>query len=125
MRRSEVLEHKTLNTGDVRMSPRSEVHDQTLDALRPVLEKALAGDSVAVPCFKAYRLAAKRSGKRLLFRVSRGGNVLVSGVVKEDPPRCDVRLHDALTFDPDAAMWLGDFKRCLAWCWIERERGRA
>ncbi|NUB17294.1 hypothetical protein GAY28_36265 [Azospirillum brasilense] len=29
-------------------------------------------------------------------------------------------LHPSLTAFPDAANWLGDFERCVAWAWIER-----
>jgi hypothetical protein len=39
-----------------------------------------------------------------------------------DPPRAPwvaARLYPTLALDPDAAVWLGDFERCLAWAWIE------
>ena len=31
------------------------------------------------------------------------------------PPWCGVLCHPALFLDPDAAAWLGDFERCMAW----------
>lgn len=39
-------------------------------------------------------------------------------------PWCGVALHlDALAAHRDAAGWLGDFERCIAWAWVTRNPG--
>lgn len=40
----------------------------------------------------------------------------------EPPPHpwTGVMLEGGLALHPDAALWLGDFERCVAWAWIER-----
>lgn len=63
-------------------------------------------------------------------RRSRGAAKLWDSLVKQDPTgRCGtmpgapwlaVLLHPSLTIFPDAAHWLGDFERCVAWAWVER-----
>ena len=42
-------------------------------------------------------------------------------------PWCAVRLEVGLALYPEAAEWLGDLERCLAWAWLDRiaERGDA
>ena len=48
--------------------------------------------------------------------------------VVTDPDRCPTEPWVAAALDagiarhPEAAHWLGDFERCLAWAWIERRR---
>lgn len=37
-------------------------------------------------------------------------------------PWCVVRLHRGLERHVDAAHWLGDMERCIAWAWLERQR---
>lgn len=37
-----------------------------------------------------------------------------------DSPWCGVVLHPTLPAFQDAAEWLGDFERCVAWAWISR-----
>jgi len=39
-------------------------------------------------------------------------------------PWCAARLEAGLAIYPEAAHWLGDFERCLAWAWIERIAAR-
>lgn len=38
-----------------------------------------------------------------------------------DAPWCAVRLELGILADLPAAEWLGDFERCLAWTWLERQ----
>ena len=40
------------------------------------------------------------------------------------PPFIAVSLHPELEMYPDAAQWLGDFERCLAWGWLSLKRGQ-
>lgn len=53
--------------------------------------------------------------------------VKLAGVEREAPagvPWCGVVLHlAALAAHRDAATWLGDFERCVAWAWITRNPG--
>ena len=44
------------------------------------------------------------------------------GVEKPPEPWCGVVTHPALMFDGEAAWWLGDFERCVAWAWIESNK---
>lgn len=46
------------------------------------------------------------------------GNPL--GVTRPAEPWIAVTLHPTLSRYPNAAMWLGDFERCVAWAWITR-----
>lgn len=40
-------------------------------------------------------------------------------------PWTAVMLEAGLALHPDAALWLGDFERCVAWAWIERHARRS
>lgn len=42
------------------------------------------------------------------------------GLQKPGEPWCAVALHPSLIDTPDAAHWLGDLERCIAWAWITR-----
>lgn len=63
-------------------------------------------------------------------RRSRGAAKLWDGLVKQVPagpcgampgaPWLAVLLHPSIVTFPDAANWLGDFERCVAWAWVER-----
>lgn len=39
-------------------------------------------------------------------------------------PWCGVVVHPSLSLFPDAARWLGDFERCVAWAWVVRNDPR-
>lgn len=47
--RERYIEHVTLTTGHTRRSPRSEVSDEVVAMLRPLLDRALRGEHVAIP----------------------------------------------------------------------------
>ncbi|QNM94879.1 hypothetical protein [Chitinimonas koreensis] len=38
-------------------------------------------------------------------------------------PWCAVALYPVLQQHPEAARWMGDFERCVAWAWITRNVG--
>ena len=38
-----------------------------------------------------------------------------------DAPWCAVQLQPGIMSDIGAMGWLGDFERCLAWAWLERQ----
>lgn len=56
MPRERYLQHVTLNTGDIRRSPRSEVANDVVARLRPLVERALTGEHVAVPGEAGYTM---------------------------------------------------------------------
>lgn len=43
-----------------------------------------------------------------------------TGLLRPAEPWCAVALHPSIAGYPDAAHWLGDFERCIAWAWITR-----
>lgn len=125
------LSHLTTSTGHVRQSPRSEVADEALGALRPVVQ---AGGGELAGLTFAFEPPA-RGGRR--WTISAGGEVLVYCVccwdhveqwwppeVGGDPPPTPwlaVTLTDAVTRAPGEILGLlGDAERCVAWALIEQ-----
>lgn len=45
---------------------------------------------------------------------------VAEGAQRPSEPWCAVALHDGLAAHREAAMWLGDLERCIAWAWITR-----
>lgn len=145
------LHHVTLTSGHVRHSPRSEVRDDVLTLLAPLLDRALSGEPVPVPGVTGgYTITGGAEGRCCTLTVWAPGRVPVVTIGVATHSRCGAGLwrllHDhavgmpvATTRDQvppepwyaarlevgalqhrDAAAWCGDFERCLAWCWIER-----
>lgn len=57
---------------------------------------------------------------RLMHEPAPGVAPLVTdGAMQPQAPWCAVRLEAGITRHLDAAQWLGDYERCLAWAWIE------
>ena len=140
------LTHLTITTGDSRPSPRSEVTDETLQVLRPLVERVAAGERVEVPWVEPRCvMTGAREGSALVVTV--WGPPLVEGLEvplvtfgvapREDDaaglwealqgtgarpaaPWCAVRIYPSVGLHPEAVGWLGDFERCVAWTWIER-----
>jgi hypothetical protein len=142
------LHHITTTTGHSRRSPRSEVADDVLQVVRELLRRALAGERPALPGPPGYQLEASAEGDLLLATVFRGRAVPLAtiGVARSDrdalrlwgylrergdvapdrpppAPWCAAVLQPALAVHRDAAAWLGDFERCLAWGWVEGDGG--
>lgn len=57
------LTHVTLTSGHERISPRSEVGDDLVAALQPVLRRALAGDHAPVPGQPGYTMTGGVHGR--------------------------------------------------------------
>ena len=124
MDNSSVLAHWTENTGHLRMSPRSEVPNEALELLAPVLGAALEGETPVIPGF-GYWLQAWSNPKKLRFEILAAPDGLALAQVRVTPahgeawPKCCVYLeHDTLSEYPDVTAWLGDVACRLAWCWL-------
>lgn len=142
------IRHLTLDTGHQRDSHRHEVADHVVELLRPLLDRAVAGERVPVPGDvqpAGCTLTAARGRDRALLVTVSGPppdhaplvtlgvapSSLASaelwrewiGTERDDrtpaPPWCVVRLYPGLALHPEAAHWLGDLERCVAWAWIE------
>lgn len=138
------LMHVTIDTGHGRRSYRDEVNDAVVTLLRQQIAEMLAG--MPVETHPGYTLTGTSAGAALLATVTGRVGALATVAVAAngkvsmrlweelrnpppgmtpavgDPPQapwCAVRLYPALKLDPEAAAWLGDFERCLAWAWIE------
>lgn len=69
MRERHVL-HVTLQTGHTRKSPRSEVADEVVEMLRPLLERALRGERVPIPGQPGYTMTGGAQGRCCMVTVS-------------------------------------------------------
>jgi hypothetical protein len=141
--------HYTLNSGNVRTSPRSEVADHVIAAMAPFV---LVGDHrLPGPLGDRYRLVVPAADAGFLATVFRDQLPLVTIAVAgteadahEMWPAIE-GLYLSIYPDPlarvaperpatlpwcavvvvnaaqlgDAVRWLGDFERCLAWTWLE------
>jgi hypothetical protein len=129
------MHHYTITTGHCRQSPRSEVSAAAIAVLTPLLRD---GEHWLPAPFASYRLRITVAGSTLAATVlSHVAGPLVTVLVCLDDvglaqalrttgaiaavplhaPAVLVELHPALSRDPDAAGWLGDFERCLGWAW--------
>lgn len=137
------LLYLTISTGRVRRSPRSEVSDDVIRALRPLVE---AGGG-AIKATGDYRVGITRDGRDALFTVTCDGiPVRTCGLAAEGPAAIWRALLALLPAAGDAGQppsetpwlavviheneanpylyWLADFERCLAWAILEAEEPR-
>jgi hypothetical protein len=142
------LKHITLNSGHVRDSPRSEVADEVLDAVRLLVVKTGAFDVPGQPGFKTH-LTLDRGAA--VFDVCIDDAPIVIGAVAwqteyaatiwsaleimakqfgatKKPtlpatlPWLAVLLLPTAEAWGDAMQWLGDYERCLAWAILEENQ---
>jgi hypothetical protein len=125
--RDRFLQHITLTSGDRRRSPRSEVSDETIAVLRPLLDRALRGEHVPVPGQPGYTMTGGSTGRCAmitLWRVmsdSTGRRIPCLHIGIADHSRCGAalwcKLHDLagdrlpVATDPDrqpVTPWCGD-----------------
>lgn len=145
------IHHLTLSTGHSRRSQRDEVPADVVALLRPLLDRALAGESVLLPGPPgvALYLTAESGGRWLLAGVHGEGMLLATVAVattalsgarlwrhilgegdddaRPPAPWCAVRLELGLALHSqmgEVAGLLGDCERCLAWTWVEVVEGR-
>lgn len=131
------LTHLTVDTGHSRLSARTEVADDVIAMLAPLLRRALSGERVALPAPDGgYWFAADETGDTLRATIGGPLGPLVSLTVTRGPgsttwpgpgaePRGPWCAFDAVRVDLDAVRvdlramrWLGDAERCLAWTWL-------
>lgn len=141
------LHHLTLDTGDLRWSPRSEVADEVVALVAAHIAAARRRGPAPIPGQPGYTARARARG-RVLGLTVRGpaGQPLIGMAVAPDRPQalaapwalpaalvarvppldpsdapvCLVWLLVGLATVPEAAHWLGDYERCTAWAWIEQ-----
>lgn len=133
------INHYTITTGHNRVSPRSEVSDDVIAALRPMLR---TGEHAMPGGFDGYRVRVTIEGSVLAATVSHvvpgvavplvtmlavrdaeglARAVRVTGAIPASEltaPAVLVEVHASASGN-EALDWLGDFERCLAWAWIE------
>lgn len=142
------LHHLTLDTGDLRWSPRSEVADDVIALMAAHIANARRRGPAPIPGQPGYTARARARGA-VLGLTARGpsdqpliGVVVAPGrqqalaatwalpaalaarvppLAPPDAPVCLAWLLPGLATAPEAAHWLGDYERCVAWAWL---RGR-
>ena len=136
---TKILRHLTLQTGQLRRSPRAEVSDEVLDSWHFLLTQALESGPAELPHTSA-RLFASSAHDLFTFEWRDGDHVLSSCAVSrtETPEvltflaglRRDYQVPDPLAWPwlvvglggeirLERAEWLGDSEKGLAWAWIE------
>lgn len=130
------LHHLTLTTGHSRRSSSSEVWQETREQLLPLIREALDGGRPEI--MDGYALTGTARGRQastwtvhgaegplVTMLVCRRGKCVrdweaIGGIGPQPQhPYCAVRLEPALAVHADAAHWLGDFERSVAWTWLE------
>jgi hypothetical protein len=143
------LKHITLNSGHVRDSPRSEVADEVLDAVRLLVVKTGSFD---VPGQPGWRTNLTLDQGAAVFDVRQGNAPIVMCAVAwstknaeevwavlarmatqfgtPKPPSMPaavpwigVLLLPTAVGAQEAMDWLGDYERCLAWAILEEHSG--
>jgi len=147
---SNYIHHTTLNTGHDRRSYRHEVAGEIMPIMQDLLMRMLAGGQAALPVMEGVTVSGAAEGRCLTATVwsNRTVPLVTIGVAGEpecgaelwrglheytdqrlttDPaaqpplPWCAARLEAPAILHPGALTWLGDFERCLAWAWLERQ----
>ncbi len=140
--------HVTLLTGDTRQSWRHEVDPKVMPVASAMLDRALAGERVAIAGVEGYEITAAAGGRCCLVTAWRGDTPLVTiGIaarsrcgaelwrrLHEDPwtplatsaaqcppePWCAAQIQPGLVPFMLDAHWLADFERVMAWAFLER-----
>lgn len=146
--RPELIRHLTLETGEQLNCRRNQVADEDLAVLRPLLDRAIAGEAVRLPfgdppCSITASVGPERALRVTVWAppVHEGPVPLVTigvaptaqastalwtiwfGRARDDmtpaPPWCVVQMRPGLVAYPRAADWLGDLEVCIAWAWVD------
>lgn len=140
------IRHITLTTGHSRASYRAEIDDRAVEFFRRWLDDPSGLDLPLPPNPDLYWLSGARASKCLHAAVRQGNTLLVSiGIAAHSrcgavlwrrmhqgatglatdaadcpaEPWIAVRVEPGLAIYPEAAGWLGDMERVLAWAWVE------
>lgn len=111
------LRHLTTTSGHTRSSPRSEVADETLDLLRPIVRQR--GGEVSGLVIEITRADPGAWDYTLRWR---GGITAVRCDLRwrgEDATLAVTLLPGIAACDPDQIHMLGDAERCVAWAILE------
>jgi hypothetical protein len=142
------LWHYSINTGHGRWSPKSEVADNIISAMKSMVEPGM--HNMPIP---GYQLEVEDTAAGLLCTMFAGDRPIMSMIVAADHaeldhlwPTMEAMYHKVteipvlrsmdyiaakkpevfptciawpILATPDEAMWLGDFERCLAWAYLE------
>lgn len=141
------IHHITLTTGHTRRSWRHEIAPDLALHITAVLDESICredGEPLPVP---GYRLRTTAQGRCAVATVSADDEmpIVTFGVAaharcgaglwqslltlaapatpepeRPQAPWCAVHLHAGIGLHPDAAEWLGDMERCIAWAWLDR-----
>ena len=119
------LTHRTTETGHVRQSPRSEIDDDAIRRLAPMLRRALNTGQPVRLAPTAWTITATETADRLdaqawhgertgdpHIRLAVTGRTLTASMAGLAAIRSPTRAAEA-------AIEAGDLERCLAWTWIE------
>lgn len=82
------IAHVTLTTGHVRLSPRHEVDDAVVAALRPLIEEVVSGRTVPIPV-PGYSITGRTSGEDGAGRCL---SVIVWGERLQPEPICTIGI---------------------------------
>ena len=118
------LRHVTLDTGHERTSPRTEVADATLQVLAPIVADALDGERPTLPTPSDRHVTLRIdavSKSSVEWEIEADGWTLAECRLElaEPEPVLHVSLGAGLLAETDAAEWLGDAERCIAWALID------
>ena len=143
------MQHYTIETGHCRDTSRSEVSDEAIAAVAPMLRN---GEHVMPHPFERYWLRVTVDGANLAATVwtqARVGRLELaplattlvccddSGLatvlkatgtipaVQLTPPCIVVQTYPTMALDRDAIGWLGDFERVLGWAWVEAKKAKS
>src|ERR1700741_1243987 len=123
----DALIHITLNSGDARISPRSEVRDDIIAIIKPVVAAGgvLAGLHIVMESAHVFTLGWEGNPPAVRCYLAKQPNPALwtqAGGQGSEPtgPWLAVRLlPNALQCTTEQVMMLGDAERCVAWTIIE------
>jgi hypothetical protein len=127
------LNHYTVDTGDLRISPRSEVDERTLEMLTPIARAGLgiiAGLSIVLETHRVdkdaevwvFTLGFKPDAPAVRCWLSRTPNPDLWQFGMPEPPApwlAVALLDEAATLTNEQVSALGDSERCVAWALLE------
>lgn len=117
-----LLEFITQETSHRQYVPREEIHPETLDYLRPLLQRTLnTGETVQLPCTAWYLHAQTRDGRlcvSLWWGIADSAPPLTMQVERSDPPCCTVKTTNSTDLDEIAAAEAGELEQSIAWAWL-------